>query len=831
MEDNELDSAELEESKSHEESEKAEEAKNDPRDSVGYWLKWAKATLKASKNHRLNSKSAYEEYENHEASDDPNSNESTDKSTRSNPLYWASSKIIEPAFYSRTPKLVGIRRFDIDDPIAQLSGTIAERLGTIAVESCDFDTVMQSVVSDFIHADKAAPQVIYECDFEEVENRINLVQAMLEDGVTPVPDVYLREDGTEYTDEVKQDAAGFFGTEIKKIPTNQKVYLSVLSYDDVLHTPDAKTEAEIKEKAYYFRMSKDEATKRFPDCADKINWKTKKGQGEDGHEEDHGSSADLEDVEGEYIEGWECWSLPNKMVYWVSKQYQEGFLDKKPDPYGLKDFFPSPKFIIGSKPSKSLYPKPAYNRGKKTLKELHKLTNKVFELIHGIRRRALVDGANEDIIFALNDLEGGEFVAVENLQALVSKGDVDSLVYWIPVQELVSAIGELQTLEEKFKNDWFEWFGVPDILRGISDPIETLGAQQIKAQSAHDRFKYAKKQIQRVARDAIEMMVDLMLGTYSDEKIMKLVGFDYMSPEDKQRFPEALEILRDDETRMIRLDIETDSMNFVDEGLRASQMNSAVQTVTNGMKEIASTAEINQDFAAVSVSAVLSALEVIMPAGKSFQDGVKKAAQTLLEKIQNPAPPPPPPPDYEQMKLQIQNQALQLKGMEMNQKAVDKDREMSLKEYQIQSEQARKDYEITLKNQEQQAQLQIQEMRLELDKIMQDFTMQIKSSETQLQSGYLMIEDFKAKMQAAESKMEEMRLAREADANAIATLSQAQATAAPLQESKQPQVIVNIESPKVRKKTGIPVFDELGNLKEIKTVEELEDPNFSILGE
>ena len=44
---------------------------------------------------------------------------------------------------------------------------------------------------------------------------------------------------------------------------NKKLFLAPLLFDEVLHTPNAKTEIEIKEKAYKFYLSYDEAEAKF----------------------------------------------------------------------------------------------------------------------------------------------------------------------------------------------------------------------------------------------------------------------------------------------------------------------------------------------------------------------------------------------------------------------------------------------------------------------------------------------------------------------------------------------------------------------------------------
>lgn len=793
------------------------ESSSDKRESSNYWFRWIKSAEKAGKRHRLDTNDAWREYENLPSGAQTGANSRLTEVQRTNPIYFTSCKIIEPAFYSRTPKLTTSRRFGLKDKEASLGSVIIERLGDYALDTSYFDDVVRAAVKDFIHGDKATTQACYEAEFDEVEDRIDLQPAMDDTGQV-VPDVYLMQDGTEWNEpEVYQDETGFFGKQVKKVPIKQRVYLSQTPYDEVLHTPDAKCEAEITEKAYYFKLTKDEAKSRFEDeVYNKINWKRgSTSRFDDKGEDRRDDNKDQETLE-EYIEGFECWSKPNKRVYWVSKQYVDGILDAKDDPYGLKGFFPSPPFIIGSKPSKSLYPTPVYIHVYPIIKELHNLTDRIFDLIDGIRRRCLVDGANEELVAALNSMESGEFMAVKNLTSIVEKGGIQNMIYWVPVQELVQALAEAQQLDEKFKNDFFEAFGVPDVLRGTSDPIETLGAQELKTFAAHDRFKDQKKMVQELAKNSLQMLIDLMLGLFTDEKIMQIVGFKYMSQEEQAMFPQVLHFLRNDEEQEIRIDIDTDSMSFLDERIKAAQVNQAVQTVTAGLDSIANSAKIDPQFARVGLHALLFSLESMLPSGREFQEGVETAVQSMIEKLEQPED---PGPDYNMLNIQllqqqneIQAQKNMMEAQLQSQKAAlegslqaqKNDMEAHFKSRELDQ----KELQISIDAQQQSAKQNLEELKFQISTMTDKIMIGIESQRVE-------IEAFKARMQAAESSMEEIRLAREADLEAVRQMVDVQSQAlAPQQQVQQPQaapITINNIIPEKGKRRAKIVYDEAGN--------------------
>jgi hypothetical protein len=618
----------------------AADDKQNPKDKVSYWLRWIKQARKAADIHKGDSRAAWAEYEKKTSANGGSQQQrGQDDVERCYPAYWSASKVIEPAYYSRTPEPSTEVEFDWQDEVAETAAMMAERIGRYQIRTGNFDAVMSAAVQDFIHADKATIQIV--CDIDD-EGGAELPLAAAQDGKS-----YLTQDGKPHPGEVfKRDDGSYFG----KAGVCNSIKLVPAPYDEYLHTPDAKIWSDVREMTFYFCLPYEEGKEKFPKVPDAAY---KMGSGQDGKSD--GSKTDNNGVEpiGRYLEGYECWDKESGTVYFVSESYPIDFLaDPKPDPYGLPDFFPCAPFIIGSKPSKSLYPTPAYIQVLPTLKQLHLAYSRTFKLLRSARRRAIVDGASPDLINALNDLDENEFVAAQNLNDIVSKGGLDKMIFFVPVADLVSAISELQGVRDTFKAEFYEFFGVPDIIRGVSDPIETLGVNEMKRDAAHDRFRYAKKQVAQLARDGLQMLVHMALRLYDDQKLMKICGYQFMRQEQQQAFPAALAVLRDNEEQVIRLDIETDSIAFIDQRMRMEQRGLVIKTITDGLEKVSSMVQINPAFAVVSLQILLATLDG-MEGGKYFIEETKSAGQKLIDAVENP-PQQQPPPDYEMMKIQLQ---------------------------------------------------------------------------------------------------------------------------------------------------------------------------------
>jgi hypothetical protein len=626
-----------------------DKAPKNKRDNIMFWRKWIPAAKEAARRHWNDSRRAWQEYD---GDSDGGFGGQTRKRVYEDgaigtaeryPIYWSRVQTVESAYYSRKPETFAKRQFGISDEIAGTMELIVDHIGEYALRTSGIDASTKASVTDYINADKVCQQICYGYS----ERKAKQPRQAIPDPANP--EQYLdAETGQPVTEEILfEETAGYmYDAEVDEI-AEQYVEVKPVIYDQVIHTPTAKMPDEILDMGYYFCLTRSEAIdkwgeKKVKSWPDSVWHKTREYDKERRDEENRDELAQGPD---KFIEGWECWSSVTKKVYWVCPDYTEGFLDEKPDPYGLKCFFPSTRFVIGTKPAKTLYPTPPFVRLYPTLNMLHIMYGRVFNLIDGVRRRALVDGQSE-IVELLENLGDVEFVAVQSLAGLVEKGGLDNLVWYLPVQELVSAIAELNQQDEKFKENIDEWFGTPAILQGTSDPVETATAQEIKVSAAHDRFKNKKNAIAEMVRETLEMMIDLYLNPeiFDDQKIMQITGFKYMSPEDQARFPEALAALRNDTERTIRIEIDTDTTSYVGEQVRMQQRTAVVQTLTKGLNEVAQMIQTSESMGILAMQIILESLDGL-PGGIQFIDNTKRAMQEELDKMKEPPPPPPPDPN------------------------------------------------------------------------------------------------------------------------------------------------------------------------------------------
>ena len=730
------------------------EETEDRRSSIRYWLRWIKNAKenKHAKRHRRESREAWDEYEKESrvSSDDQYDG------PRPYPIYFSSCKTLESAYFAQNPEMRSRRKFEISDTPALVAALITDRLGDYHIENGQlYPTIMKSV-QNFIHTDMATTQVIYEADVNE--ERIEMEKR----GKGLRAEYYMpgEEEPYEGEDDLFEDDNGPFIS--RRTVSNPRIYVEPALYDDMLFTPEAKCESQIKEKGYYFAVPREEAEERF-NVKGKIAWKKGKRSERDDSDEDV-------PIEGDYIDGWECHCKYSGKIYVVSPDcYPTDFLEIRE--YGLAGFFPSPPAIIGSPPAKHMYPTPMFIHLRPTLDQLHSAYNKVFELIDSIRRRCLVDGSCPELLDAFDELNDQEFIVVENLGELVNKiGNIQNLVWYLPVQELVQAIKELMELDSMFRANFNEWFGVPDILRGVSDPMDTAAGQQIATGTAHDRFRTQKALVNRLVRDTLEMMIDLSLKKFPDELIAQIVGYQFMSPEYQAVFAEALALARDDKQRLIRVDIQTNSTTFSDENRENANRIRVAEVTTNIIHEIGGLLQQGQpQMAAIALTAGLGVLEGV-PGNDTTIEMLRQYGMQVIQQAMQPQDQGPPPPDYEMMKLEIKNKEVEIKDLALQLKKYEIDRREERENNKIAIQQMVDRFEAALKEQSQQFTQRLEALYFQLDSRAQD-------------------------NQDAESFAEEDRLARQVEIEGQAAIMEAVKPAEP-KEPKQPAaVIINNNTP------------------------------------
>ena len=678
-------------------AEKEPEEKGKP--SLHYWRSQLDAYDNAAEPWKKDVDKAWDEYTHEEGRGQSQSK----KGNTHFPLFWSCVRTIQPAFYSRTPVIVTEKAFkEMKDPAARLAAICYERLGKYLVKTSGFDRAMGISVTHFIMSEKVTNRVVFEASISEtqVPSEGNDGQMMLQ----PEQDI-------EY----------------------MKCEVETWHYKKARHTPNARHDGEIDWMAFDTDLTRTEVEKVFGEEAASQLTFAPLGTGKDKKE--------VKGLPAHFTTVTEIWDKKKRKVYYLSPGHTEWLINQDnpngDDPYKLKDFFPCPPFMLGTFGADDMFTVPAYIQLEDFIEQVHGAFDRVRRLILALKKAGVFDASKPE----LADLNGiaseGQFIGVKDLEALLGpQGSLDKLIHFFPTDKIAKGVNELKSAMVDFEQKMYDLWGIPDIYRGITDPNETLGAQQLKGKHMSVRFSVLQREVQRLARDTIEIMGDLYLGRCPDFKLGEIMGVQHMTPEDAQLFPQALALLKSDKDRCIRIEIETDSTITQNLNADIEQKNYLAKTFFEG---IAALKDVNPVFMPVAAKAVELGIKSLQQ-GKQIEGELEQALEGMVQAASQPAQ---TPPDPAMIKAQADIQAAQQKAQIDSQ----------LQQQKMQSA-------MQIESQKAQAQIAVEERQTMADIAREDRRMQAKIASDQAMAQTKMeLEMFKAQMAASnDNQKEQMKI-------------------------------------------------------------------------
>jgi hypothetical protein len=168
------------------------------------------------------------------------------------------------------------------------------------------------------------------------------------------------------------------------------------------------------------------------------------------------------------------------------------------------------------------------------------------------------------------------------------------MIQWLPVQQIAETLVQLYNARDRVKAALYEITGIGDIMRGMTNPQETLGAQELKANFATRRIVPQQKEVARFARDLLRLMGAVIAEHFSEKTIAMISGYAQLEPPfapngvtgggppgvfgpnavpavlaaslaRAQQFAAAVALMRQDGAQGFRIEIEADSTIAPDE--------------------------------------------------------------------------------------------------------------------------------------------------------------------------------------------------------------------------------------------------------------------------
>lgn len=711
------------------------EAVQDKRDFVKLWLDQIARSGDDEKDWRDDAEKAEDVYKSKDGSRNREFN-----------IFHANIETIVPALYNSTPIPDVRRRFADKDPVGKIASDIIERSISFEVDTYDFDGVMHATIKDSEIADRGVARVRFKPYF---------------------------------TGEGEEETLSYAEVNCEHVP-----------WRDFRRGP-GRFWGEVPWEAFRHYLSKDEITKLIDGSGINI---------EDiplNYSSDGSTDKKEQDPKADVFKRamvWEIWDKDSKKVLFICQDYHEDILKSEDDPLQLAKFFPTPKPLQAIEQTASLIPVTPLRVYESLVDELNVVTRRITKLVKTLRPRGLYGGSALDMK-AIAEADDGELVPASDVMQFMQGGGLEKAIHWYPLDPTTKAIQTLYEQREAIKQTIYEVTGIADILRGSTDPGETLGAQQLKAQWGSLRIQRRQSEVARFARDLFEIKAEIIATKFGWPLLAKMTGIDLPSKKQKdavqalmakaqeaeqmgKQIPpqiaqqiqqgqkmlsqpsqeDVMALLQDDITRNYRIDIESDSTIRNDLTRNQQTMNLFLQ----------GTAQFGQAMGPI-IMADASMKPVVMEIYGAFARQFKlgrqaeDAIEAATEQAQKSADQPPPP-----------NPELELKREEL---AIKK--EESASQLQVKRE------ELEIKKQEAAGKLQLEQQKaiqqVQLDEMKMKHEMQIKELE--------------AKQKAELAAQAAAQQAQLREAEAAAKMEQQRAEG----EFKQQQNVISFEEERQRK--------------------------------
>ena len=551
-------------------------------------------------------------------------------------ILWSNVQILVPATFARVPQPDVSRRFRDQDPVGRVSALMLERgLEFETQHYPDYRDTMVQCVRDRFLGGRGTAWIRYEPHFKTGE----AVESVEPEGEQITEDV----EAAEPEEQLDYECAP----------------VDYVAWKDFGHSV-ARTWEEVTLVWRKVYMSESAVKERFgEEIAKKIPYDSTP---EDLKRADRNAQSDVKQQACVF----ELWNKEEAIAVWFSKSMKE-FLDEKPDPLKLQHFFPTPKPLYATITNETLVPVPDFVLYQDQAKTLDTLADRASGLVQMLQLKGVYD-ASADASLARLFTEGknGNLMPVKNWAAFAEKNGLKGQVDVYDLTPIVRALEAVYVAADQQKQQVYEIMGISDIVRGSSNPNETLGAQELKGQYASMRLRAMQADVARFASDILQMKAQVMCSKFNPQTMVAISAAEQLSDIDKQMVPQAMALLMGQERlmdpeaespnplRTFRIEVSADSMVQMNE---AEEKRDRLEFLTaNGaFMEKATALTANAGAAAPIIVPLIMEMWKFgvtgFKVGKTIEGQFDEATDKLKQLASQPKP---PAPDPEAMKMQAE---------------------------------------------------------------------------------------------------------------------------------------------------------------------------------
>lgn len=556
-----------------------------------------------------------------------NGNSNNGATTRKLPrynLFNSNVNVLKSTMFARLPEPTVSRQFaDINDQVSRVASLVLER-----------------VITYDIHSTTRTRAAIERCLTDYLVGGSGWLYARFDADV---------ENPTIISDQETDDLA-----EGSIVVRNQKTGIEYINYKDVRWST-ARTWEEVTWWARRVYMCEEDFTQRFgADKAKKVDFTT------EPDDLDASFRDGIIDKATEFSEGkvavWEIWDKESRKVFYVVKFLDE-ILDVIDDPYGLPEFFPVMPFFANCT-NDACIPVSDFNLLQFQYRDHNELVQRLARLNKSVRLAGVYSAEYSEVKQLMETPGDSVMIPLASFQNFSEKGGLKSAMDFIPLKEFAEVIQLLSASKAELEQQIDAITGISDIIRGgDGQQYESAAASKLKSQYANVRLGNKSDALAHLITYIVKCMAHFVCKFYSDDEIIQRIGI--LNQNDTQLVPQAIQLLRNELVRVMRVEVSTDSLKAPDFARDTAEKTGLLQQLAAFLPQAVQAAQAMPQLAPAMFSVFGWALAGTRGA-REIEGEIESALQAFInDQAQKAANPEPPKPDPAMAQVQAQLQMAQ----------------------------------------------------------------------------------------------------------------------------------------------------------------------------
>ena len=448
-------------------------------------------------------------------------------------ILWSNTEVLRPALYNSPPKPDVRRRFRQSDMLGKAVSELMERSLSYCADAYDLDRVIKGNVLDGLLSGRGWARVRYVPQFKTSAAPQKAASASPASATASSPVQPPTPAGAAEPDE-----ADAFAGDQEEVDYEQAL-CEQGQWDDLLHGP-GKTWDEVQWVSFRHRLRRDDLIEQF---GKEIGSAIQLNDVQDDDVTDKKMGQEVADV-FKRAEVWEVWDKESREVFFINESWKKGVIYALPEegdetprgtpPLKLREFFPIPRPLMLVEDTGTLVPSPLFELYREQSDELNEISRRINRIVKMVKVRGVYDSTLGELAELMKSPDG-DLLAAEKAAAYMTNGGLEKAIWFMPVEKVAEVLKYLYEARDACKQVIYELTGIADIIRGATDAGETLGAQQIKANSAGLRLQRMQREVQRYVRDLIRLLAEVIGQHFSEQTLASMTGLQFPTQAQKMQ--------------------------------------------------------------------------------------------------------------------------------------------------------------------------------------------------------------------------------------------------------------------------------------------------------